>query len=329
MTDSAQQAGRDLGALADLQTPWCLRVVATLRIAEHIAGGISDIDDLAAAAGCHAGALHNVLGHLAGQGVFREAAPGRFELTETARGLLSDSQFLGLDGIGGRMAYAWASLPTYVRTGRPGYQELFGLPFWADLAAHPDIAASFDALMGPAGHGLPDPEFELTGGWDQVRTVVDVGGGTGTMLAEILRTHPGIRGTLVDFPETVARAAETFRAAGLADRVATVGQSFFDPLPAGADLYLLKKVLNDWPDQETIAILRRCAEGARPAGRVVITGGVSPEGQPRRLTSEMILVGGTTSTLTEFRKLAREAGLELTAAGQQPSGYFVECRPLR
>jgi hypothetical protein len=60
----------------------------------------------------------------------------------------------------------------------------------------------------------------------------------------------------------------------------------------------------------------------------VINGGVSPEGQPRRLTTEMILVGGTTSTLTEFRELAREAGLEVTAAGQQPSGYFVECRPV-
>lgn len=322
--------GADFGALTDLQTPWCAHVVATLRIADHIAAGVSDIDDLAAAAGCDAFALDNVLGHLVGKGLFEETAPGRFALNEAARGLLGPSQFLDLTGIGGRMAYAWGSLLTYVRTGRPGYHELFGLPFWEDLAAHPDIAASFDALMGPEGHGTPDPQFEITGGWAQVRTVVDVGGGTGAMLAEILRARPSLHGTLVDLPGTVARAAGMFQAAEVADRVTTIAQSFFDPLPPGGDLYLLKKVLNDWPDRETTAILRRCAEAARPGGRVVIIGGVSPEGAAHRLTIEMMLVGGRSNTLHEFRELARQAGLEVAAAGLQPSGYFVvECRPIQ
>ena len=149
------------------------------------------------------------------------------------------------------------------------------------------------------------------------------------MLAEILKARPAVRGILVDLPGTVERSAETFRAAGVADRVTTAGQSFFDPLPAGADVYLLKKVLNDWPDRETVAILRRCAEAARPAGRIVVMGGVSPDDAPRALVIEMVLVGGRTSTLAEFRDLAREAGLEVVAAGAQRSaGYVVECRPL-
>jgi len=80
------------------------------------------------------------------------------------------------------------------------------------------------------------------------------------MLAEILRARPRIQGTLVDLPRTVARSGETFRSAGVADRVTTIGQSFFDTLPAGADLYLLRGVLNDWPDREATAILSRCAE---------------------------------------------------------------------
>src|SRR5205823_5897900 len=111
--------------------------------------------------------------------VFQETAPGRFALNETAERLLDPVERLGLDleGIGGRMAYAWTTLPTYVRTGAPGYHEVFGLPFWDDLAAHPEVAATFDELMGPAGHGAPDPEFRLTDGWESVRTVVDVGGG--------------------------------------------------------------------------------------------------------------------------------------------------------
>src|SRR6185436_16064098 len=138
----------------------------------------------------------------------------------------------------------------------------------------------------------PDPEFQIIGGWEPVRTVVDVGGGTGAMLAEILRARPEIRGTLVDLPRTIARSSETFQAAGVADRVTTVGQSFFDPLPAGADLYLLRGVLNDWPDREATAILSRCAEAARPDGRVVVLKGVGPDDAPKRLSIEMVLLGG-------------------------------------
>jgi hypothetical protein len=325
-----EQEGVNLWALSDLCTPWCVHAVATLRIADHIAAGTDQIGDLATAAGCDSYALHRVLTHLVGKGVFEEPTPGRFALNEAARGLLDPSQRLGLDldGIGGRFAYAWGTLLKYVRTGKPAYHEIFGLPFWEDLNAHPDISASFDALIGPAGHGTPNPEFQITGGWESVRTVVDVGGGTGAMLAEILRTRPNIYGTLVDQPMTVARSGETFKTAGVAERVTTVGQSFFDPLPAGADLYLLKGILNDWPDCEAAAILSRCAEAARPAGRVVALGGVVPDNAPIGLMIEMVLVGGKYRTVSEIRALAREAGLKVVAADRQPSGYFVvECHP--
>ena len=104
------------------------------------------------------------------------------------------------------MAQAWASLLEAVRSGAPAYHTVFGRPFWEDLEAHPKIAASFDELMGPVGHCTPDPEVLVSGGWESVRTVVDVGGGTGSLLAEILRARPEVRGTLVDLPRTVARS---------------------------------------------------------------------------------------------------------------------------
>src|SRR6185437_8528440 len=241
----------DLWALTDLATPWCVYVVATLRIADHLAAGTTDIGELAQVSGADADSLARVLRHLAGRGVFAEPAPGRFALNAAADmlrdGHPSHLRFgLDLNGIGNRMAYAWGTLLTAVRTGKPAYADRFGRPFWEDLDAHPDIAASFDALMGPAGHGTPDPDVLLADDWDSVRSVVDVGGGTGTLLAEVLRARPGLRGTLVDRPGTVARSGKTFQAAGVADRVTAVGQSFFDELPAGADLYLLKNVLGDW-----------------------------------------------------------------------------------
>jgi SAM-dependent methyltransferase len=329
----ARQEKVDIWALSDLCTPWCVHVVATFRIADHIEAGISQIDELAAASGSDSDSLHRVLRHLVCMGVFEEPEPGRFALNEPARGLLDSAGRFGLDldGIGGRMAFAWGSLLGAVKTGKPAYHTVFGRPFWEDLQAHPDIAASFDALMGPAGHGTPDPEVLVSGGWESVRTVVDVGGGTGSLLAEILRANPNVRGTLVDLPSTVARSAETFQAAGVADRVTTVGQSFFDSLPTGADLYLLKNVLADWPDREAMAILKRCADAACPAGRVILLGGVSPEADhpPSPELLMMVLVGGKERSQAEFRELARAAGLEVHAAGRQPSGRFVvECRPI-
>jgi len=322
----------DVFALSDLCTPWCVHVAATLRIADHIAAGITEIDALAAASGSSPDSLHRVLRHLVAKGVFEEPTPGRFALNESARGLLQSAARLALDldSFGGRMAYAWGSLLTAVRSGAPAYHTVFGRPFWDDLQAHPDIAASFDALMGPAGHGTPDPEVLIAGDWDSVRTVVDVGGGTGALLAEILRARPAVRGTLVDLPSTIARSGDIFQAAGVADRVTTVGQSFFDPLPAGADLYLLKNLLADWPDREAMTILKRCAEAARPAGRVVVLGGVSPDerGASPALMM-MVLVGGKERSLTEFREVARTAGLAVQAAARQASGRFVvECRPI-
>ncbi len=325
-----QKSEVNLFDLTDLCTPWCIHVVATLDIAGHIAAGIDRIDDLAKAAGCDPTALHQVLGHLIAKGVFEEIAPGQFSLNDAARQLLDPSfgQFLNLDGIGGRMAYAWGTLLDYVRRGEPAYSKLFGLPFWEDLDAHPNLAADFDALIGPSGHGAPDPEIRLTGGWGSVRTVVDVGGGTGAMLAEILRAHPEVRGTLVDLPRTVARSGSIFHAAGVAERASISGQSFFELLPPGADLYLLRGVLNDWPDREAVQILQRCAEAARPDGRVVVLKSVGPDNTPKDLRIEMVLLGGKNRTITEFRGLAQKAGLEVIAAGQQSSSTFmVECRP--
>lgn len=321
----------DIGALSDLRTPWCLRVAATLHIAEHIAAGVTTIDALAAAAGCDADALHYVLTHLVEKGIFLEPERGQFALNDAAQQMRDPGQLLDLDlaGIGGRMSYAWSTLLPYVRTGQPAYKDIFGLPFWEDLAANPDIAASFDALMGPLGHGTPDVAFQVSGGWDAVHTVVDVGGGTGSLLAEILRTYPHINGTLVDLPGTVARAAATFQQVVVSDRVRTVGQSFFDPLPAGADLYLLEKILSDWPDQETVAILRRCAEAARPNGRIMVLSGVTLNDEPPPLTIEMILLGGKVNTVAEFRELARSAGLEVVAVQKRPGGRLaVECSPV-
>ncbi len=321
----------NLWELSDLCTPWCVHVVATLRIADHIVAGNAEIDQLATASGADRDSPYRVLRHLMSKGLFQEPVPGHFVVNEAARALLEDQFRVGLDldGFGNRMALAWGTLLSAVRTGRPAYHEAFGSGFWEDLDAHPDIAASFDALMGPAGHGFPDSQVLANpADWEFVKTVIDVGGGTGALLAEVLRNRPKVRGTLVDLPRTVAQSGEVFRAAGVTDRVTAVAQSFFDPLPGGADLYLLKSVLSDWPDREAAAILKRCAEAARPSGRVVVFTGAGPGEDASPALLMMVLVGGKDRTLDELHKLAREAGLEMSAVGRQASGpVVVEFRP--
>jgi hypothetical protein len=318
--------------MGDLETPWSLRVVATLHIAEHIAAGKSDVEDLAEASESNADSLLRVMRHLASRGVFEEPTPAHFALNDAARGLLDSSTKLGFDleGIGGRMAEVWCSLLTAVRTGTPAYHKVFGRPFWEDLHAHPNIASSFDDLMAPAGHGIPDPDVLLNDDdWNGVRSVTDVGGGTGALLVQILQAHPTVRGTLVDLPSTVARSVEVFRAGGMSDRVTTSAQSFFDPLPPGSDVYVLKNVLPDWPDADAQRLLTRLAEAAPPSGRVVVLGGIAPDERPAPSPEllMMVLVGGKQRSLSEFRALAAEAGLAVDAHGKRPGGRFiVECR---
>ncbi len=315
--------------LSDLCTPWCVHVAATLRVAERLGAGHHTLDALAAACACDARYLGLMLRHLVGKGVFEEPAAGHFVLNDAARELLAPGARLGLDldRLGGRMAHAWGTLLKAVRTGAPAYADVFGRSFWDDLDAHPDIAADFDALMGPEGHGAPDPDVLLDGDWTGLRTVVDVGGGTGSLLAEILRVHPDMTGTLVDVPATVARSAEVFAAAGVSARVRLVGQSFFDPLPAGAGLYLLVKVVSNWTGADLVAILRRCADAAGDSGRIVVTGGIAADERSQTLTIETVLIGGMSHSVDEFRTIAATAGLAVVKSGRLRSGRLaVECR---
>lgn len=320
-----------LWELSDLSTPWCVHVAATLRVADRLVDGPMAIRPLAQACAADADALARVLRQLVSKGVFEEPQVGSFALNDAAREFLNEGTCLGLDldGFGGRMAHAWGTLLSAVRTGKCAYSEAFGRTFWQELDANPAIGAQFDDVLGPAGHGIPDPEVLVDpADWASVKTVVDVGGGTGSLLAEVLKARPGVRGILVDLPRPVATSARMFQEAGVADRATAVAQSFFDPLPAGADVYLMKNVLADWPDAEALALLKRCAEASRPNGRLVLLGGVSSGDRPSPELLMLVLVGGRSRTLDEFREMARVAGLTVTKTGRQPSGRFiVECRP--
>jgi 2,7-dihydroxy-5-methyl-1-naphthoate 7-O-methyltransferase len=155
--------------------------------------------------------------------------------------------------------------------------------------------------------------------WSPIGHLVDVGGGNGTLLTAILSAYPGMRGTLVELPGPADGARRVLAEAGLSDRCAIVAESFFEPLPPGADAYMLSGVVHNWDDEHATAILRRCAEAARAAaGRVLVVDELHQDGGEEEPSTEMDLrmltyMGGRQRSLAEIEALAEQAGLGLRA----------------
>ncbi len=306
--------------MAGLATPMAVRVAVTLGVPDRLRGDGADVEDLAEDLGVAPVPLGLLLGHLTTLGFFERTAAG-YRTTAFGEHLCGDtltSVLLNLDTAGGRAELAFVELLHSVTTGEAGYDRRYGRGFWADLGEHPPLRESFDRQMA---HRLRAEAPQVAAGhdWRRFATVVDVGGGPGTLLAAILAAHPGTRGQLVDLD--VSAATRTFAAQGLSERASVVASSFFDPLPAGADAYLLCDILHDWDDEHAGRILARCVEAARPAGRILVVESVGG----RRARTDMdlamlVIFGGRERRVAEFEALASARGLVLDAVTDVSEG---------
>jgi 2,7-dihydroxy-5-methyl-1-naphthoate 7-O-methyltransferase len=328
-TPAGGNPGKRLDQLTDLATPFAVRTAVALRVPDQIASGRGNLRDLATACGADPGALGRLVRYLVHQGVFAEVSPEVFALTEVGE-LLADrsaggrAAYLDLDGLPARMDLAFAGLPHAIRTGEPGYASVYGRDLWADLDAQPEFRTYFDDLMRSQQLSTA-PQVAALYPWQEVGHIVDVGGGSGWLLAEVLTAHPHLRGTLVDQAEPTAAAERTFADRGLAGRAGVAAGDFFQPLPAGAEVYVLSRVLTDWDDSHATAILRRCAEAAGsadPAGRVLVAEVLPTQPHVPHLSSYdlkmLVVVGGRERATGDFAALAAAAGLALarTYSGQ-------------
>lgn len=315
-----------------------LYIAAKLGIADQLADGPESAEGLASACGMHAGSLRRVLRALASLGVFAEDAQGHFVQTPLSLGLRSGAagslrEFVVMLGEP-ESWLAWGDVMHSVRTGQSAFEHVFGATLFDHLAAHPDAARTFDAAM--AERGAAENEAVLAA-WEfpQSGRVVDVGGGQGSLLAAVLRSHKGLNGILFDIAHVVERARPMFGAQGLTRRWQGVAGDFFtDPLPAGADLYLLKKVIHDWDDTQAVAILQACARAMSPASRLLLIEPViALDNEPSfaKLLDLFMLVwpGGRERTMPEHASIIAAAGLELrrSVVTRSPLSILEASRP--
>ena len=243
-----------------------LALVADLRVADALAAGPRRVEDVARDVGADADTLHRLLRALASDGVFAEEERGVFRNTPASEQLRRDGWGDFAHLFGGIWLRTAAQLTA---TGEPAFPRLFDTYFWSWLAAQPDERVTHDNAMV---EGVERRVERLaTVAWRGDETVVDVGGGNGSLLVELLRRHPGLRGIVVDLPET------TRDEAALGDRIEFVGGDFFERVPQG-DVYVLSTVLHDWDDERAGAILRTIHAAAPAGGRLLLLEAVVPPG---------------------------------------------------
>jgi ubiquinone/menaquinone biosynthesis C-methylase UbiE len=314
-----------------------LCVAAELGIADLLKDRPRSIDDLAQATGVHPPSLYRLLRLLASEGVFVEQEHGRFGLTPLAVPLQRDAPVTLraraiFDGAEGNWR-AWGHLMHSVMTGEPAFDHTFEMRFFDYLRQHPTAGASFDALM--AEQTLPWAQAIVDAyDFSSIGTLVDVGGGYGTLLGAILAAHRRLRGVLYDLPHVIAGARPRLTAAGVTDRCDAIAGDFFAAVPDGGDSYLLKHILHDWDDDRCIAILGNCRRVMPTGGRLLVVEVIIPPNNDPHYgkyldLNMLVLYTGRERTEAEYRKLFEATGFALAQVVETASEVSViEGRPV-
>lgn len=297
-----------------------IAVAAELRLADALADGPLAIDELAGRVGADADALARLLRALIGEGIFTRRRDGRYALNAQASALrwaspvsvAGTARFVGLP----EHREHWSHLVDAIRTGDAVIPRLRGMSAFDYLAENPTLAKVFNDAMTSGSESAVAPvvaAYDFT----PYPTIVDVGGGHGRLLSAILAATPTSRGVLFDLPEVVHGAPDLLRKHGAAERIDVIGGSFFESVPAGGDLYILKSVVHDWRDPQSIAILRTVREAAAPGSTLVLAELVLPDHDRgfigNWIDMEMLIAQASRErTTTEYAALLKHSGYRLT-----------------
>lgn len=308
-----------------------LYVAAALGLADLLHDEPRGVDELARAMGADRDALRRVLRGPTNSGIVDEGEDGRFALTELGEPLRADApgSLRALVLLTGAQEYrAWGELPYTTRTGQTAFERAYGELFFARLDHDPAIGAHFDAFMDRVSARIA---AALPAAYDfsPFRSVVDVGGGRGTLLAALLAAYPRLHGTLFDRAAVLSDVPQALVTAGVTARCQVVAGDFFQAVPAGGDLYILSQVLHDWNDARAARILSNCRRAMGAAGTLLIVERIMPGRVvlPEPIVTSdlhmLALTGGRERTEEEYHALLTASGFALTRATSLVVGWSL------
>lgn len=309
-----------------------LGTVVELGVPELLAKGPRRCSDIAREAGVSEDGIYRLLRALASVGLFAESADRRFKLTGMGK-LLRNDHPQSLAGMARFIAHdstwrPWGQLGYSVKTGLPAFDHVFNVPIFKYFSQNPEAAEVFDNAMtsisATEARATTDA-YDFKG----IKILMDVAGGHGLLLANILRRHKTMRAVLFDLPHVAVGASETFARAGITDRVRIESGDFFKELPSGADAIIMKHILHDWDDDSATRILQACHRALGQRGKVLIVDPIVPAGNAphygKLLDLEMLVLTprGRERTKGEFVKLLSGAGFRLSRVIQTESPFSI------
>jgi hypothetical protein len=297
-----------------------LLVAAQLSLADRLAGGARSAAELAQDLELHGTSMYRFMRSLAGMGLLTQVGDQTFALTALGEALKTDApgsaraSILTLAGHIGTKS--WERLLYSLQTGKTGFEQAFGKPLFDYLAQNEDEASLFSETM-VGFHGAEPAAVAAAYDFDELKSIVDVGGATGNLLVHILERHKRPRGVLFDLPHVVTDAPPLIRAHGLSDRISIESGSFWEAVPGGHDAYILSHVIHDWDEGQCQTILGNCRRAMGPRSRLLIVEMVLPDGDaphPGKMLDMMMLVGpgGQERTAGEYATLLSRANFRLT-----------------
>jgi hypothetical protein len=319
----SQELPPPVAMLQMIQGFWVSRaiyVAAELRIADVLEEGPQSAAQLAEATGTHAPSLYRVLRALASVGVFREDPEGRFSLTPVAGTLQSNKpgslRELAIVELAADHYPAWEAVLHSVKTGEVAFHKVFGMDAWEHRARNREHGALFDDAMANFCSVVNQSVIESYD-FSQFSTVVDVGGGDGSLLVDLLRAHPTMNGIVFDLPQVTRGTQKNILENDLADRCEVVSGDFLDSVPRGADAYVLKWIIHDWDDANSITIFKNCRRAMSKDSKLLIVEAVLPPGNEPSFSkfmdlNMMVMLGGRERTEKEYRSLLGTAGFRVT-----------------
>ena len=296
--------------------------VTKLGIAELLSDGPQPVSKLAADSGSHEHSLYRVLRALSNVGIFAEVSPRTFGLTPAA-------SLLRCDVAGSRRDLVlwmtnefhmkvWGQMMHSVLTGQPAIEKVYGKACFDVFPDLPETNVEFNnAMTNISAMTIPAviDAYDFSG----IGTIVDVAGGHGLLVSQILKHYPDIQGILFDMPHVIEGAKPRIQRLGLSSRLQTVSGDFFQSVPTGGDMYVMQHIIHDWEDAKAIAILkntRRALEGKKNGKLILLESLVASDGMPdftKWLDLEMLMMpGGRERTGDEYRKLLEHSGFKLT-----------------